>query len=63
MEDMRFIVEDTLTGFSAYAENYPVFTTGASIAKLKSNIREAMNLYLEEIGGEPLRELPDLQIG
>lgn len=49
MKKFKFIIEKTATGFSAYAEDdkYPVFTTGASIAELKRNILEALNLLLE----------------
>jgi predicted RNase H-like HicB family nuclease len=56
MKKIDLIVEKTSTGFSAYAENYPVYTTGASMTELKSNILEAMNLYQEETEGEPVKE-------
>ncbi|MEO7213540.1 MULTISPECIES: helix-turn-helix transcriptional regulator [Mucilaginibacter] len=56
MKKINLIVEKTSTGFSAYAENYPVYTVGASMTELKSNILEAMNLYQEETGGEPVKE-------
>jgi len=46
---VNLIVEKTSTGFSAYAEKYPVYTTGASITELKKNILEALNLYNEEM--------------
>ncbi|MEN8202223.1 MAG: helix-turn-helix transcriptional regulator [Bacteroidota bacterium] len=39
-------MEKTDTGFSAYSENYPVFTTGVSFTELLHNSVEAMNLYL-----------------
>jgi hypothetical protein len=41
------IVEKTNTGYSAYADQYPVCTTGSDITKLRSNILEALNLYFE----------------
>jgi predicted RNase H-like HicB family nuclease len=47
---VNIIVEKTDTGFSAYAENYPVFTTGKTTAELLRNVKEALNLYLEEEG-------------
>jgi predicted RNase H-like HicB family nuclease len=47
---IEIIVERTKTGYSAYAEKYPVYTTGKSLEELKSNIQEALNLYLEEDG-------------
>ncbi|MDB5060379.1 MAG: family transcriptional regulator, partial [Mucilaginibacter sp.] len=50
MKKINLIVEKTSTGFSAYAENLPVYTTGKSMTELKANILEAINLYQEEIG-------------
>ncbi len=44
------IVERTKTGFSAYAEKYPVYTVGSSLDELKVNIMEALNLFFEERG-------------
>src|ERR1700733_16326120 len=44
------IVEKTKTGYSAYAEKYPVYTVGKSLQELKSNILEAVNLLLEKQG-------------
>jgi hypothetical protein len=43
-------LEKTNTGFSAFTEDYPVFTTGKSIPDLISNTIEAINLYFEEEG-------------
>jgi predicted RNase H-like HicB family nuclease len=56
MKKINLIVEKTSTGFSAYAEDLPVFTTGASITELKSNIVEAINLYHEEVQGKNITE-------
>jgi len=42
------IVEKTDTGFSAYSEAYPIFTTGNSIPELVNNAYEAVDLYFEE---------------
>ena len=44
------IVEPTNTGYSVYAQNYPVATTGKDLIELKSNMVEALNLYFEENG-------------
>lgn len=44
---ITIIVEKTKTGYSAYAEKYPVYTVGKSLEELKSNILEAVNLLLE----------------
>ena len=42
------IIERTRTGYSAYATKFPVFTVGKSLDELKTNILEAVNLYLED---------------
>lgn len=41
-------VEKTDTGFSAYSEDYPIFTTGKSIAELINSAYEATEFYFEE---------------
>ncbi len=41
-------VEKTDTGYSAYVEHYPVYTTGRTATELLENLTEAMNLYLED---------------
>lgn len=56
---INLIVEKTSTGFSAYAEKFPVYTTGRSITNLKENILEALNLYNEEMN---LPEVNESQI-
>lgn len=45
---IEMIVERTKTGYSAYAEKYPVYTVGTTLDKLKTNILEALNLYFKE---------------
>jgi predicted RNase H-like HicB family nuclease len=45
---ITIIVEKTRTGYSAYAEKYPVYTVGKSLEELKSNILEAINLVLDK---------------
>ena len=49
MKKIKFIVEKTNTGYSAYHENPNgvVATTGDDIAELKANILEAYNLQLD----------------
>lgn len=42
------IVEKTDTGFSAFAEDSPIYTTGKSIGELMDNALEATNLHFEE---------------
>jgi predicted RNase H-like HicB family nuclease len=45
---ITLIVEKTNTGFSAYSDNYPIFTTGKSIPELINNAYEATEFYFEE---------------
>lgn len=45
---IRLIVEKTDTGFSAYSNDYAVFTTGRTIPELINNSLEAVKLYFEE---------------
>jgi predicted RNase H-like HicB family nuclease len=47
---IKMVVEKTKTGYSAYAEKYPVYTVGKSLDELKSNILEAVNLLSEKSG-------------
>ncbi len=47
---IEMIVEKTKTGYSAYAEKYPVYTVGSSLEELKANILEALNLHFEKQG-------------
>ncbi len=44
---INMIVEKTGTGFSAYSEDKPVFTTGKTIPELVNNAYEALNLHFE----------------
>lgn len=46
----KFIIERTVTGYSAYMNDLPIFTTGATIHALKINALEAANIYLEDQG-------------
>jgi len=41
-------VEKTKTGYSAYARDLPVFSTGRDINKLYKNLLDALNLYYDE---------------
>lgn len=45
---ITLIVEKTNTGFSAYSDNYPIFTTGNSVTELIINVFEATELYFKE---------------
>lgn len=56
-------VEKTKTGFSAFAIDYPVFTTGRTISELTKNLAEALNLYFEDDGYRVEEKNIDLEIG
>lgn len=45
---IKMKVEKTSTGFSAFSDNYPVFTTGRTIPELFDNAFEAANLFFEK---------------
>ena len=45
---IKMIVEKTDTGFSAFAESNPIYTTGRTIPELFENALEAANLCFEE---------------
>ena len=44
---INIIIEKTKTGFSAYALDYPIFTTGSNMAELIGNAYEAIQLFFE----------------
>ena len=45
---IKMIVEKTDTGFSAFSEDYPIYTTGRTIPELIDNALEATSLCFEE---------------
>ncbi|MCB0803068.1 MAG: XRE family transcriptional regulator [Flavobacteriales bacterium] len=45
---IKLIVEKTETGFSAYSDDKPIFTTGKTIPELLNNAFEAYQLFLED---------------
>lgn len=45
---ITIIVEKTDTGYSAYAVDYPIFTTCKTIPELQNMAVEAANLYFQE---------------
>lgn len=45
---INMVVEKTSTGFSAYSEEYPIFTTAESMNDLVNSAYEAANFYFEE---------------
>ena len=58
---IEITVEKTDTGFSAYANDWGVFSTGANIPELASHLVEAINLFLEEDDVEPI-QVSDLRL-
>ncbi len=42
------IVEKTNTGFSAFSEEFPIFTTGKTIPELIHNAYEAVQLFFDD---------------
>ena len=58
MKKVKFIVEKTGTGYSAYHENSNgiVATTGENISELKANISEAYNLQLDYYHKKPVSD-------
>jgi len=45
---VAIIIEKTRTGFSAYAEDLPIYTSGRNLAELIGNAYEATELYFED---------------
>ena len=55
---IKIIVEKTETGFSAYSDEFSIFTTGRTVPELINNSYEATQLYFEneyEITHDDLR--------
>ncbi len=48
MRKVKVIVEKTSTGYSAHADNFPVYTTGEDVKELLANVLEAVNFYFAE---------------
>ena len=62
MKKVKIIVEKTSTGYSAYAEKYPVYTTGADMKELVNNIVEALSFYFQEAGEKIAISRKDLNL-
>ena len=45
---ITFLLEKTDTGYSSYCAEYPIFSTGKSMAELINNVYEASELYFSE---------------
>jgi len=48
MRKVKVIVEKTSSGYSAYADKLPVYTTGEDVKELLTNVLEAVNFYFVE---------------
>jgi hypothetical protein len=48
VKKQSFVIEKTDTGFSAFAADLPVYTTGRNFYELKLNCLEALQLYYDE---------------
>jgi predicted RNase H-like HicB family nuclease len=59
MKKIVMTVEKTETGFSAFSNDYPVFTTGQTVPELINNAIEACRFYFEE--EHDLGEYPDIK--
>ncbi len=46
-DSITVMYEPTSTGFSAFVQDHPVYTTGATREELAVNIKEAWSLYRE----------------
>ena len=62
MKKLKVIVEKTSTGYSAYADKYPVYTTGEDVKGLVRNMLEAFNFYFEETGEKVTVSKRNLQL-
>ena len=52
MKNIKITVEKTVSGFSAFCNDYPVVTTGKTVPELVDNAMEAFNLYFDAEGLE-----------
>jgi len=59
---IRLVVEKTTSGFSAYCEKYPVFTTGKSFMELQYHAVEAVNLFLSDQDTYIIKENVEFEI-
>ena len=48
MKNVKVIVEHAGKNLSAYIEEAPIMTVGNSIGEIESNMKEAIDLYLED---------------
>ena len=59
---IKLTVEKTDTGFSAFSEVYPDFTTGKTFTELLKNAVEAINLYLTDQDSQVIEKNIEFEI-
>lgn len=62
MKKLKVIIEKTSTGYSAYSDKYPIYTTGGDVKELTTNMVEAANFYFEEVKENVVISKKDLDI-
>jgi len=62
MKVYKFIIERTTTGYSAFCETNPIYTSGRTILELQRNALEATNLFLEDSTKKISRKNIDFEI-
>ena len=62
MKKVKVIIEKTSTGYSAYADKLPVYTTGEDVKELLNNFLEAANFYFIESKEKVQVSLKDLDV-
>ncbi len=53
MKTVEVIIENAGTNLSAYIKELPIITVGDTIAEIEANIKDAINLYLEDNANAP----------
>ena len=62
MKKFKVIIEKTVTGYSAHADRFSVYTTGEDMKSLTTNMVEALNYYLAESGDDNTITKRNLQL-
>jgi hypothetical protein len=57
MEEIIFMIEESIEGYSARALGYSIFTQADSVDELKANIQEALRAHFEEDAAPKLARL------
>jgi len=62
MRKVSVTIEKTTTGYSAYANKLPVYTTGAGVKELLNNVSGALNFYYAESRSKTRISPKDLEV-